>query len=328
MKIYNCDNCGQIVYFENSLCLSCGFQLGYLPTLDNMSSIQDLGEGQWKALAPSAEEKIYKKCKNYHLENVCNWMIPIEEDDEYCLSCKFNHIIPNLSIPENRKYWQRLEIAKRRLIYSLLRLHLPLNNKKTDPERGLSFDFLSNEKGLKYRESKRVLTGHNQGKITFNIEEANDAVREKMRLDMNERYRTLLGHFRHEIGHYYWFLLISNNNNLLTQFREEFGDERINYNFALKQYYINGPVGNWQERFISAYASSHPWEDFAECWAHYLHMFDTLETAISWGFTKKVESEDGMEDFKFKNHDTTFDEMKDQWLYVSTALNSMNRSMG
>jgi hypothetical protein len=328
MKIYNCDICGELIYFENSRCTGCGSELGYLPVLDNMSSLETIDNILYKALAPQAGGAHYKKCQNYHSENVCNWMISVDDAQAFCLSCRLNESIPDLSIPENREYWHRLEIAKRRLVYSLFRLDLPVRSKKEDPQHGLAFAFLAEEKGPQLQETKNLLIGHEQGKITINIAEADDAIREKMRLDMNERYRTLLGHFRHEIGHYYWFLFVENNNELLSEFRNIFGNEQENYTQALKSYYANGSPADWQQRFVSAYAGSHPWEDWAESWAHYLHMFDTLETARAWGLTVKFKKGNELKAVHLEHHIQTFEEMRDQWVHLSSALNSLNRSMG
>ncbi len=320
--------CASLIYFENTHCVSCGTALGYLPILDNMSSIEFVESEVWRALAPQAQGALYKKCSNYQHENVCNWMVPNNTSDNFCIACGFNEIIPDLSIPQNRQYWHRLEIAKRRLIYSLLRLDLPLQNKKQDSTSGLAFSFMADEKMPILKETKQIMIGHDQGQITMNIAEANDVVREKMKLNMNERYRTLLGHFRHEIGHYYWFLCIENNNHILSQFRNIFGDERSDYNKTLKQYYANGAPADWQKRFVSAYASAHPWEDWAESWAHYLHMIDALETARAWGLTVNFKKVDAFDVTMQHNNLLTFEEMRTQWVQLSTALNSLNRSMG
>lgn len=328
MKLYNCDHCGQQVYFENTMCVGCGTPLGYLPVLDNMSSIVHVDGTLWKAITVQANSALYKKCQNYHAADVCNWMIPQNNDNEFCLSCSLNETIPDLGIHENKEYWHRLEIAKRRLVYSLLRLNLPVRNKKEDPENGLAFAFLADKPGSFDDEEKRVMTGHDQGKITINIAEANDAIKEKIRLDMNERYRTLLGHFRHEIGHYFWSLIIEKNAALLTTYRALFGDEQQDYGKALKNYYQNGAPQDWQQHFISAYASSHPWEDWAESFAHFLHMFDTLETASAWGWTVNIKRGRELKLVHLGKNIQTFDEMHNQWVYLSTSLNSLNRSMG
>lgn len=328
MKIYNCDVCGSLIYFENTICLTCSSPLGYLPFLDNMSSLESVGGNRWKSLAPSSQGMIYKKCQNYHQENVCNWMIPETHPNQFCFSCNLNEVIPDLSIPANRDYWHRIEVAKRRLVYSLLRLGLPVQSKKLNPESGLSFSFLADAEGPDVEESEKVLTGHDQGMITININEADDAVREKMRLDMNERYRTLLGHFRHEIGHYYWSLLIQEDAELLSQFRALFGDENQKYDECLKRYYSKGARPDWQQSYVSAYASSHPWEDWAETWAHFLHMFDTLETARSWGLAVKLRKGNEVKAIHLEHDLQSFEQMQDLWIHLSSALNSLNRSMG
>jgi len=123
---------------------------------------------------------------------------------------------------------------------------------------------------------------HDRGLITINLAEADPSVLEKTRVELGERYRTLLGHFRHESGHHYWSRLIEPSRRL-ERFRRMFGDERLDYDTAVKRHYDQGPPPDWQSRFVSAYASVHPWEDWAETWAHYLHMVDTLETARSHG---------------------------------------------
>ena len=328
MIIYNCDVCGHQIYFENTLCLSCGSQLGYLPLLDHVSSLESVDGVMWKSLAPQAQGALYRKCQNYYKENICNWMVPQNDPYDFCLSCRLNEMIPDLSIPENREYWHRLEMAKRRLVYTLLRLGLPLRNKKEDPENGLAFEFLADDEIPQEQESKRVFIGHYQGKITINIAEANDAIREKMRLDMNEEYRTLLGHFRHEIGHYYWFLLVENNQDLLFQFRQIFGNEEEDYGQALKHYYENGPVADWSQYYVCAYASAHPWEDWAESWAHYFHMFDALETAQALGLTAKFKEGRELKIINWEAQLQNFDTMKSQWGYLCATLNSLNRSMG
>ncbi|MBT8092461.1 MAG: putative zinc-binding metallopeptidase, partial [Gammaproteobacteria bacterium] len=132
-----------------------------------------------------------------------------------------------------------------------------------------------------------VSIGHANGVITINAAEADEVYREQMRQQMNEPYRTLLGHFRHESGHYYFNVVVTAD--LLGEARELFGDESIDYDMALQNYYENGPQPGWEERFISGYASAHPAEDWAECWAHYLHIRAVLETADATGLRKDIE---------------------------------------
>ncbi len=331
MNIFNCQNCGQLIFFENVKCVRCQHTLGYLPDIGLLSALGPVGEGRWQALAPEAGDRLYKMCRNYSDENVCNWMLRADDSASLCLACSYNQTIPDLSSPQNRAYWQRLEAAKRRLIYGLLQLGLPPVSKRDDPERGLAFAFMG-EANPEFRESNAVMTGHANGLITINIAEADDVVREKMRLQMNEVYRTVLGHFRHESGHYYWELLIRSSD-LLTPFRKLFGDERADYDKALQRHYSEGPPADWQQHFVSAYASAHPWEDWAESWAQYLHIVDTLETARN--FSLQVKTPEGVageftamlagaDDYR----PSSFKAMMESWLPLAYAINNINRSMG
>jgi hypothetical protein len=331
MKIFNCQSCRQLIFFENVQCIRCKHTLGYLPDVGVLSALEPSGEGRWRALAPEAGDRLYKMCRNYSEEAVCNWMLDASDSASLCLACRHNRTIPDLSVPENRAYWQRLETAKRRLIYGLMNLGLPLLCKREDPERGLAFAFMGGP-DPQFRESNAVMTGHANGLITINVAEADDVVREKMRLQMHEVYRTVLGHFRHEIGHYYWELLVRPSDQL-EPFRELFGDERSDYDKALQKHYSEGPPADWPEHFVSAYASSHPWEDWAETWAQYLHIVDTLETARS--FSLQVKTPEGAAGESMATpggadayQPPSFKAMMESWLPLAYAINNINRSMG
>ena len=230
-----------------------------------------------RALAAPGER--YQFCANAQ-HNVCNWLVNTDQAEAFCAACRHNRTIPDLTNPENLLHWRKIEFAKHRLFYTLLRLRLPLATRLEDPN-GLGFDFLSNPIGAAAAHS-RVMTGHASGLITLNVAEADDPERERQRKSMGEPYRTLLGHFRHEIAHYYWDRLVAESPRI-DEFRRLFGDEREDYEASLQRHYTNGPAPDWPERFVTSYASSHPWEDFAETWAHYFHMIDTLETAFAFG---------------------------------------------
>lgn len=218
-----------------------------------------------------------------------------------------------------------MEIAKHRLIYSMLNLKLPLRSRADDPEHGLGFKFMADSKNADGTVT-RVTTGHEDGIITLNLEEADDSVREKIRIGMREPYRTLLGHFRHESGHYYWERLVQDSP-LLDRFRELFGDEREDYGAALKRHYEKGAKPDWQAEHISAYATMHAAEDWAETWAHFLHVYDTLEVAADFGFIgKRVKV--SMESETRPVEKSRFTEVMERWTELTVALNSINRSMG
>jgi len=324
MKLFSCQGCGQLLYFENVRCENCGRALGYLTDLAEISAVEPQEDGSWLVLA--APHKAYKFCRNYNA-GMCNWMVSAEDEAGFCLACRHNRTVPDLSTPGNDALWRKIETAKHRLFYSLLRLNLPLESRADDPEHGLAFDFLAD---LPQPHAAGVMTGHDNGLITLALKEADDATREKVRTAMGEPYRTLLGHFRHEIGHYFWDRLVENDAPILEGFRALFGDERRDYGEALRKYYEEGPPANWQNDFISMYATSHPWEDFAETWAHYLHIVDTLETAAAFGVKVKPRRAKGelTATIDFDPYRADMDRLIDAWLPVEFATNNLNRSMG
>ncbi|HET7083984.1 MAG TPA: putative zinc-binding peptidase [Rhizomicrobium sp.] len=324
MKLFSCQGCGQLLYFENVRCENCGRALGYLTDLTEISAVEAREDGSWLVLA--ASHKAYKFCQNYNA-GMCNWMVPADDETGFCAACRHNRTVPDLSVPGNDVFWRKIETAKHRLFYSLLRLNLPLENRADDSEHGLAFDFLADPPEPHVA---GVLIGHDKGLITLALREADDATREKVRSEMGEPYRTLLGHFRHEIGHYFWDRLVENDVPILEGFRALFGDERQDYGAALKKHYDEGPPANWQNDFISAYATSHPWEDFAETWAHYLHIVDTLETAAAFGLKVKPRRAKGglATAIDFDPYRADMDRLIDAWLPVEFATNNLNRSMG
>jgi hypothetical protein len=325
MKLFQCQNCGQPLYFENTRCERCGLSLGYLPERETVTALKLDGDAQvsaqnvWRALA---EANSYRYCANA-VYGVCNWLIPAALPDIYCAACRHNRLIPDLSVAENLTKWRALELAKHRLFYTLLQLRLPVETQAESPA-GLAFEFLADVAPS----SPLVMTGHADGVITINVAEADDSERERRRHRMGELYRTLLGHFRHEIGHYYWDRLIADTPRI-DEFRRIFGDERQDYDGALQNYYAHGAPSDWSEHFISAYASAHPWEDFAETWAHYFHMIDTLETAHFAGLavSPKLPQSPGAV-FDFHPRDTDMEHLIEAWLALTFAVNSINRSMG
>lgn len=321
MKHLTCSKCGSRVFFENIACERCGSTLGYAPDEQRMLAFEASKPGAWQRLGPAGAA--YKACVNRQ-QDICNWMVPLESEHAHCLSCRTTHTIPALSKQENLGYWAALEQAKRRLFYTLLELVLPTPNKLDDPANGLSFEFLEQQ-----TPKQRVLTGHDEGVITLNVAEADDARRENIRVSMHEPSRTLLGHFRHEIGHYYWDRLVRGTA-WIDEYRALFGDERVDYEEALKKHYAM-PVLDWPQRYISAYASSHPWEDWAETWAHYLHMVDGVETAASLG-TRLDHAAPGGPTLVVDGIDLGMESIKqtiiEQWLPVSQFINAMDRSLG
>ncbi|MHB8454143.1 MAG: zinc-binding metallopeptidase family protein [Acidiferrobacterales bacterium] len=338
MKIFHC-YCGNTVYFENTRCFACNRELGFLPDKGALVALEPAAEALWRPLPPGAG--LYRKCDHFRLENGCNWMLEESDPQSLCRACRLNRVIPDLGLPHNRVRWARIETAKRRLLFDLSRLGLTVLGRNEDPQSGLAFDFREDaDPGVEFSDSiapaQRVFTGYGNGLITINLAEADSGVREQTRERMNERYRTLLGHFRHEIGHYYFEHLVRDVPEL-TEFRELFGDERRDYGQALQAYYANGPLSGWEQSWISAYASAHPWEDWAETWAHYLHIAATLELAHDHEFVAEsrqsralTQAGDayGQKARDYRIIDGTLAEALGDWTRLTVVLNDLNRSMG
>jgi hypothetical protein len=326
MKIFHCDHCQQLVFFENVQCLKCYRPLAYLPDLGVVGSLEPVRPGVWRCSIQRAAEQTYRLCENYDRENICNWAVLLEDSHPLCRSCRLTRVIPDLNQQGHKEAWYRLEVAKRRLAYSLLSLGLPLENRVDNPTQGLAFEFLADSDAS---QAGPRLTGHLNGVITINVAEADDAEREKRRLQMHEPYRTLLGHFRHESGHYYWDRLVKDSDRVHA-FRNLFGDEREDYAEALRRHYEQIHA-DWQQRFVSAYASAHPWEDWAETWAHYLHMADALETAAACGLALRPHRPDEPSlnaNAPSGRPKASFDRMIDGWFPLTYVLNNLNRGLG
>jgi len=316
-----------VLYFENSRCEKCHYPLGFESTRLQLLPLEAQPGGTTYRLygEPADTASTYTYCQN-HEHNACNWLVPSGGATPFCLACDLNRTIPDLGQPGFLQRWQDIEAAKHRLVYSLLCLHLPVVSKRVYPDEGLQFDFKADESP-----EQRVMTGHDNGLITINIAEADAIEREQARQSMHELYRTLLGHFRHEVGHYYWDRLIDNSPHL-EEFRRLFGDDRQDYGEALKKHYAQGAPPDWQQHFISSYATSHPWEDWAETWAHYLHIIDTLQTGHAYGLRFEPLEELSEQGLRAAIQDpyqvADFGQIMAMWLPLTFALNSLNRSMG
>jgi hypothetical protein len=320
MKLFSCQCCANILYFENRFCGQCGQKLGYDPRTQSM-------------LAPAEDGASFRAanggglrflCENA-TRDACNWLVPEGSRDGFCLACRHNGTVPDLSDPGNLDRWRELETAKHRLFYSLLCWRLPLRTQTEDPHHGLIFNFLADTS------AEKIMTGHENGVITIALAEADDIERERRRLEMGEPYRTLLGHFRHEIGHHFWDVLIRDGGQL-DAFRALFGDDRVDYEAALQWHYKEGPPKDWQQRHVSAYATVHPWEDFAETWAHYLHIVDTLEMAGNFGMTVRPAPDTSgnlSAEIDFDPYEVSdFRRVVDAWLPFVFAMNGVSRAIG
>lgn len=331
MQTFHCDHCGQALFFENVQCLRCGSTLAFLPDRLTLAAIEPAAGGAaglWRRRAGPRPDggRTYRLCSNTVEHQACNFAVPADDPNPLCVSCRQTRVLPDLSVPGNRDRWYRIEVAKRRLFYTLAMLGLVATQPPNGERDGPVFEFLADLPG------QQVMTGHCAGVITLNVAEADDAERVRRRIALHEPYRTLLGHLRHESGHYYWDRLILEGGRT-DAFRAMFGDERADYGQALDAYYAAGGARpDWQEDHVTAYATAHPWEDWAETWAHYLHMVDLLETAASYSTSLALpgtagEHAEPVSD-PFAAAGGSFDRLVAQWVPVTLLVNSLNRSLG
>lgn len=325
-RSYQC-RCGTAIFFRNTQCLSCNSPLGYLPGTNSLVALDPGAEPN--TIRAQGRDRPYKYCANRATPAECNWLVEANDPIALCVACRLNRTIPDLDDADNARYWGAIEEAKRRLVAQLLALGLPVKSRvEEDAEHGLMFDFLRSP-----REGPAVMTGHANGLITMNVEEADDVKREKIKHDLHEPYRTLLGHFRHEVGHYYWDLLVRDTK-WLEPFRRLFGDERASYAEALKRNYEVGPPADWANSYISSYATMHPWEDWAETWAHYLHVVASLNAALGFGLNAKnleIKITPFTSEDLYAPDDPSaprFLSLLNSWIEMIMVLNALARSMG
>lgn len=327
MQIFACYHCKNLVWFENDSCLRCGSILGFSREAHTVLAFvaQELPDTQNGPLVAWRDGATYSRCAT-HSWTGCGWVLRDAVPGAFCDACGLTRTRPTNDDLPAMTALRDAEAAKRWVIYQLDELGLPVTPRSVEHPMGLAFDLLSSR-------DIPVTTGHADGLITLDLAEGDDAHREAMREQMAEPYRTVLGHFRHEIGHFYWDVLIADGPDL-DRFRELFGDERADYGDALTVHYEQGPPADWEQRWVSAYATTHPWEDWAETFAHVLHITDTLQTASAVGLwvggpdLPVTQSPDAPLAVLPPDRASTADELINSWLPLSYALNAIERSMG
>ncbi len=325
MRLFNCDHCKSPTYFENLSCLSCNYWLAYEPTESTMVAFENT-EVDPDAVEAEAltEDYSLRLCANRTNAACCNWLIDNNQSSKLCQSCQLTSVYPKQDNEAGQLAWTLSEQAKRRWLYTILQMGLRAQPKRKDEADGITFHIIEPN-----ADNTSVLTGHEDGLITINAAESDPVEMESRRAALEEPYRTLLGHFRHESGHYYWQLLVEPNAARLASCRKMFGDDRLDYAEALEKNYQDGPPAEWEKSFISAYAASHPWEDFAETWAHYMHMLDALDLAQAWGLALPNYPNSEIAAFAEQaSPETGLGPLLERWLPLSLFANSLNRTLG
>ena len=319
MRTFACDTCGAQVAFENVRCLTCGSALAFSSSAFRVVVLKITSDNV-REFRPDGGP-VERPCANEQIA-ACNWLAPDGAAGGLCRSCRLTRTRPADAEIDVRGAFVRAEAAKRRLVYQLLDLGLPVVPWMDDASTGLAVDLLSSR-------DRSVVTGHADGVITLDLAEGDDPHREAVRIKLREDYRTLLGHLRHESGHYYWDRLVGTSDRV-EAFRARFGDERADYQQAIRRHYDEGPPAGWERSHVSAYATMHPWEDWAETFAHYLHLRDLLQTAQSYrlAVADPRGGLDRFDDLAAVEAEPGIGALVERWLPLSYALNAVNRSIG
>lgn len=316
VRRFDCQTCDAALTFDDTRCRSCSAEIGYFLDADHLGPIEPGNGATYRRRGAPDHDPDWWRCLNTAWG--CNWMVPLDDGNVWCAACRLTRGRPDESNPDAVRAWSHAEAAKRRLVAQLYRLGLPVappsrrDDDTTSSDDGLVID-------LVYLPDSVGVTGHRPGVITLDLREVDPGFREAAREHFGEQYRTVLGHLRHETGHHFWQRLVVRAD-ALDDARELFGDERADYAAALETHYgrLRGPHGTVDvpHAYISDYASVHPSEDWAECFAHYLHLRDGLETAESFGL--------GASD----HDDDTLEAMLSRWRELSRGVDEVSRALG
>jgi hypothetical protein len=300
-----------MVEFVDQECASCRAPLGYVSERHSIEVLRPSSDPATYEIAGAASvdgvERRFWRCLNAAWG--CNWMLAADSDTPWCRSCRLTRGRPDEARPEAVAAWMTAEAAKRRLVHQLDTLGLPVEGRSSEAPDGLAFD-------LVHLPGEGGITGHFEGVVTLDLAETDDRHRDELRIRLDEPFRTVIGHLRHEIGHHYWTVLVGDGD-CVTVFRRLFGDERVDYREAVEAYYSQDrPV--WDPTLhVTAYAASHPLEDWAETFAHYLHITDALDTAVAYGLAlPKPDPGSG------------FTDMLDAWRPINAAITAVAGAVG
>jgi len=315
VRLFRCPRCSTVAFIETTACGGCGLEMGLHPPTLSMRAAPAQGtdiDGTW-----------WFPCVNRPWD--CNWLAQADSGSGRCLACRLTRNRPDNDDTLALEKLASASADKRRLLVQLADLGLPVTP-WYEKEGGLGFDLLSSRST-----GSRVTIGHANGIVTIDLAESLDAHREALRISLGEPYRTMLGHFRHEVGHYYQWILVEQTD-WIDECRTVFGDERASYRDAIARHYRTGAPRDWAENFISEYATMHPWEDFAECFAHYLHLTATLATAAGGNLSVWMEGVPQVPDGEIRPRtsyaDASMDQILADWLPLAMFFNRVNNAMG
>lgn len=324
MRLYTCQYCALTLYFDNAFCVRCGSTLGYWAETDTLAVLEPVQRENGLFTSWSVPGRRLRRCANSRFD-VCNWLVDADGGSAFCTACRHNRVVPDENSIPGRLGWRKLEAAKHRLFAAFHRLGLTAVIERAGVAT-LGFQFLEDTPA-----GPPVMTGHYHGLVTVAVAEADDVERERRRAALGEPYRTLLGHFRHESAHYFWDRLVRDRGRA-ADCAAVFGDHTRDYQAAVQRYYLHGPDPHWSASFVSAYAAMHPWEDFAETWAHYFHMIAALDTAHAYGLrTAPLADRSGTSHIRATADPllaADIGALITVWLPLTTLMNSLNAAVG
>ncbi len=295
MKIFQCPGCRANLFFENLVC-SCGLAVGYDPVAEQFTSDQPF-------------------CANRDSLG-CNWTCAPGET--LCESCRMTSVHPDLSVPGNDLLWAKAEAAKRHILSGLMRWGwFTPQDAGARPE----FHMLAEATATG---TVDVTMGHAAGLVTINLAEADASERVRRREMLGEPYRTLIGHFRHEIAHFLFERLSVEADGFLPAFRNLMGDETQEYGAALARHYDQGPAPGWQDAHVTPYAAAHPHEDWAETAAHAMHLTDITDSFLAAGLNSAEAPDADYDAFA----ETEPARLLDASIAIGVAMNHVNRAVG
>lgn len=293
MQLFHCPDCGRRLFFGNLQC-ACGAPAAFDPETQGFASG-------------------VLHCGNRSLIG-CNW---IAGAGGLCRSCAMTEVLPDLSVAGNTGLLVATEAAKRWVLANLGRWGW-FTMRDAGPRPVFHMLAEATQSG-----PAEVSMGHAAGTITINVVEADPAEQVRRREGLNEPFRTVIGHIRHELAHFL-FQRLEYAPQFVAGFRGLFGDEQQDYTAALQRHYQVGPPAGWPERHISAYAAAHPHEDWAESTAHLLHLTDIVDSFVAAGLAGPDIPGSGYDAYA----EASAERLITRGAALGVALNHVNRSMG